>query len=185
MPQKLSSLQNILHPSHTPQLGTCVLTFHPQLNIQALQGVGRVPLLQGEPSKHSASHGEQHLCTVNTFTVTHPTVYLRQTERSLTPSVPGSLRSAKGALSLSPPSSPALDVNVHKLRPAERLRMNEWKRERVVFTSKRGWRERGRKRGREVWCFLWGGQRKGGRAVFQPGFPVGVKWGKEQQKVGL
>lgn len=30
-----------------------------------------------------------------------------------------------------------------------------------------------------------GGQRKGGRAVFQPGFPVGVKWGKEQQKVGL
>ena len=32
-----------------------------------------------------------------------------------------------------------------------------------------------------------GGWRKGGRAIFfsLPGFPVGVNWGKEQQKVGL
>ncbi|KAI4807612.1 hypothetical protein KUCAC02_027410 [Chaenocephalus aceratus] len=45
-----------------------VLTFSPKLAFQALQGVGRVPFLQGEPSKQAASHGEQHLSAVSANT---------------------------------------------------------------------------------------------------------------------
>lgn len=62
--------------------------------------------------------------------------------------------------------------------------MNEWKRERVVFMSNRGWREWGRRREGSMMLSL-GGRRKGGRTIFHPDFPVGVNWGKEQQKVGL
>lgn len=42
------------------QVGTFALTFPPQLDIQALQGVGRVPFLQREPSKQAASHPSPH-----------------------------------------------------------------------------------------------------------------------------
>lgn len=55
------------------QVVTGGLTLCPQFIVQALQGVGRVPFLQGEPSKHSASHRELHLSTV-----THPILYLKQ-----------------------------------------------------------------------------------------------------------
>lgn len=113
------------------QVATGGLTLCPQFIVQALQGVGRVPFLQGEPSKHSASHRELHLSTV-----THPILYLKQKSLSLFPS---------RTLSLLPPSLLAHDVNVYQLRLAECLRMNGWKRERAASVSKRGWGEWERK----------------------------------------
>lgn len=50
--------------------------------------------------------------------------------------------------------------------------------------SKTGWRGVGKKEGGKYDASL-GGWRKGGRTIFPPGFPVGVNWGKEQQKAGM
>lgn len=63
--------------------------------------------------------------------------------------------------------------------------MNEWKGERGLCASAKEGLEGWRKREGSMMLSL-GRQRKGGRTVFffPPGFPVGVKWGKEQQKVG-
>lgn len=60
--------------------------------------------------------------------------------------------------------------------------MNEWKGERGVHTSKRVEGER-KERAKEKRCYEHKDEEAG--LVCSPGFPVGVNWGKEQQKVGL
>lgn len=158
-----------LHPSHTQQVATGALTFCPQFIVQTLQGVGRVPLLQGEPSKHSASHRELHLSTV-----THPILYPKQV--SLTVCLAPSLFSLA-------------------FLPLHLLLM--WTRISLAWPSGFVWMG-GNKRGLRAWAKE-GGESKKERGRCEAcsrrmenkrqyhfllaGFPVGLNWGRVQQKV--
>lgn len=160
-----------LHPSHTQKVATGGLTFCPQFIAQALQGVGRVPFLQGEPSRHSASHRELHLSTVNTPTVTHPILYLKQISLSfcLSASLPLSLFTCSWCerVSASPgwvPSYEWMEMREGCEREQKRVGRVRKKGGGVMLCSRRMENKR--------------------QYHFRPaGFPVGVNWGRVQQKV--
>lgn len=161
------------------QVETYGLTSPPQLDIQALQGVGRVPFLQREPSKQAASHTSPQAHT-HTPKARSGAAWETSTP-SLSPIL--SLFFAERSRRLAPPfPTCSWRECVKKLCLAERLLfcMNERRREKTRSVREAVGETGGK---REGVMMLSREGRTGGGSNSPQVFPAGVNRGK--QRVGL